>query len=152
MAIHEEKNKFFKNSFGIKEVASDFIASHFKSVENLNMDTLALQPDSFIGDELKQLLSAVIYKVRTSDDKRDVFFLLTHQSANDPFMPVCALQYVSSIMSWDMKAQIDNKVPRKDVKVPVVYPFMIYSGQEPYNWPKEFSESMQWLAFIKDRT
>ena len=42
-------------------------------------------------------------------------------------------------MAYDMKRQLSIDPNRNNLKVPAIYPFVLYSGKAKYKWPKKFS-------------
>jgi len=141
MNIHQPHDKLFKRTFGIKEVAVDFVSAHVapKELKKLNLDTLKLQKDSFVDSNFKAFHSDVIYKVEGVEGKGYLYFLLEHQSTSDPFIVGRLLQYMGSIVEYDISQQLSIDPSHANLKIPAIYPFVVYSGREKYKWPKKLT-------------
>jgi len=141
MNIHQSHDKFFKRTFGIKEVAADFVSAHVtpKELKKLNLDTLKLQKDSFVDSNFKAFYSDVIYKVEGLKGKGYLYLLLEHQSTSDPLIIGRLLQYIGNIITHDMSQQLSADPNHANLKIPVIYPFVVYSGKEKYKWPKSLT-------------
>ena len=110
-----------------------------EELQKLDLNTLKLQKDSFIDDKFKAYYSDVIYKVDSSEGEGYLYFLLEHQSTSDPFIVGKLLQYMANIINYDMVRQLSIDPDRSNLKLPVIYPFVVYSGKEKYKWPKQLT-------------
>ena len=67
-----------------KELLSQYLLAEFKDF--INLDTLKIEKESFIEDNLKTKFSDIVYSAKTSDatqEKALIYCLLEHQSSSD---------------------------------------------------------------------
>ena len=147
MSIHQPHDKLFKKTLGLKEVAIPFLKAHLspEALQKLDLNSIELQKDSFLDSKFNAYYSDIIHKVDGVDGKGYVYFLLEHQSTSDPFIVGKLLCYIGSIVNSDMERQLnsDPKRDRSKLKMPIIYPFVIYSGKEKYKWPKRLTINIE---------
>ena len=81
----------FKAALGHTHVARAFLKKYLPPPvqELLDLDTLQRQPTNFIGPDLKQQHGDLLYSLQMHDGKwACTYFLLEHQSSEDPHMVV----------------------------------------------------------------
>jgi predicted transposase/invertase (TIGR01784 family) len=62
-------DRYFKETFSRPEIVRDFLSNYLPPVvaESLDLNTLELQPDSFIDQDLEIHFSDLLFQVRTND-------------------------------------------------------------------------------------
>lgn len=70
MKIQNPHDKFFKETFGHIEVAKDFLNNYLPEniIKIIDVDTLQLQKDSFINEELQESFSDLLFKVDINEN------------------------------------------------------------------------------------
>ncbi len=141
MEIHNPHDKVFKLALKRKEVATDFLEAYLapKFLKKLDLISLQLEDGSFVNDKFKAFYSDVLLSVNSAEGNGYVYFLLEHQSTSDPLIVGRLLQYIGNIIVRDMERQLLIDKNRSHLKVPAIYPFVLYSGKEKYKWPKSFT-------------
>lgn len=113
--------------------------------------TLALQPGTFVSEELRSRYSDLLYRARFDGRDAYIYLLIEHQSSNDRFMALRMLEYVVQI--WNQHRREVQERRRQErrgktrgtaaecEKLPPVIPLVVHSG-EPRAWaaPTDLSE------------
>ncbi|MGX9517287.1 Rpn family recombination-promoting nuclease/putative transposase [Vibrio mediterranei] len=127
----------FKSFLTVPETARDFLEVHLpeqiKQVCDLN--TLQLQPGSFLEEALVPYYSDVLYSMETESGAGYVYALIEHQSSPDKHMGFRLTRYAIAAMQQHLDAGHDT--------LPIVIPLLFYHGKtSPYpystNWLDEF--------------
>jgi predicted transposase/invertase (TIGR01784 family) len=110
-------------------------------VQILDLDSLELQKDSFVDDELRDSFSDMLYSIRLSGQdlsgqdgepvEGQVYLLLEHKSQSDPMTCFQLLRYIVRI--WEQRL-------RKGQSLCPVFPLVIYHGQEAWSAPVRLEE------------
>ena len=83
--LNNPHDKFFKELLGQPAAARDFITHYLPPdvVALLDLETLEVEKDTFIDDELSESLSDLLYSVRRLNDaKLFIYLLFEHKSAS----------------------------------------------------------------------
>lgn len=133
-------NFIFKQCFSHIEVARDFLKVHLPATiqQDCDFSKLALEPSSFIEDDLKQLHSDVLYSLPIKQQKSYVYCLIEHQSTPNQFMAFRLLRYCFAAMQQHLN--------QGNQTLPIVVPLLFYYGAtNPYpfsmNWLDSFEQS-----------
>lgn len=135
-------NNFFHYAFSHPAAARNLIELHLPAdlVQILDLDSLELQKDSFIDDELRDSYSDMLYSIRLSGRlsgqdgepiEGQVYLLLEHKSQSDPMTCFQMLRYIVRI--WEQRL-------RKGQSLCPVFPLVIYHGQEAWSAPVGLEE------------
>jgi predicted transposase/invertase (TIGR01784 family) len=84
--IRNPHDLFFRKTFSRIEIAHNFIENYLPAevVAAVDLETLKLQKDSFIDEELQEHFSDLLYQVQLRDgSEANVYFLLEHKSSPD---------------------------------------------------------------------
>ncbi|MCI6266764.1 MAG: Rpn family recombination-promoting nuclease/putative transposase [Erysipelotrichaceae bacterium] len=144
-----DKNQILQDANQVHDKTYRTILLNKKEIVHLINDTLCLSNSkyeinenqiehynsSFITNAFKTRESDIIYKMKDID----AFFLIEHQSKIDYSMPFRLLEYCTLIMQ---NAINRDKIKRKDYKLPVIYPIVLYTGNKKWN-QKKFLEDCQ---------
>jgi predicted transposase YdaD len=136
-------NNFFQYAFSHPAAARNLIELHLPAdlVQILDLDSLELQKDSFVDDELRDTYSDMLYSIRLSGQdlsgqdgepvEGQVYILLEHKSQSDPMTCFQLLRYIVRI--WEQRL-------RKGQALCPVFPLVLYHGQEAWSAPVSLEE------------
>jgi predicted transposase/invertase (TIGR01784 family) len=131
-------NNFFQYAFSHPAAARNLIELHLPAdlVQILDLDSLKLQKDSFVDDELRDSYSDMLYSIRLLGQEGEpiegqVYLLLEHKSQSDPMTCFQMLRYIVRI--WEQRL-------RKGQSLCPVFPLVIYHGQEVWSAPVRLEE------------
>jgi predicted transposase/invertase (TIGR01784 family) len=131
-------NNLFHYALSHVEAARDLIQTHLPPglVQFLDLNSLELQKDSFIDEDLRQSFSDLLYSVRLVDQdgqrgQGQVYLLLEHKSQSDPMTCFQLLRYIVRI--WEQRQ-------RSGQTLCPVFPLVIYHGQEAWSAPVSLEE------------
>jgi predicted transposase/invertase (TIGR01784 family) len=127
--LNNPHDKFFKESFGRKEIAQSFIQEYLpKKLRNqINFKTLEILKDSYIDKELTEHFSDILYKVKISGKNAYVYLLFEHKSYSDIWFSFQLLRNMIKI--WESYFKQNKRVK----KLPVIIPILIYHGSEKWS-------------------
>ncbi len=133
--IHQPHDKFFKQSMANRQVASEFFKTHLPAelLEKIDFSTLELQKETFIDEAYKSHAADVVYQVRLGQAPAYLYVLCEHQSEVDKIMAFRLLVYTVRIMELHEKRYSDQPLP-------LVYPIVVYTGENPWDAPLDFFE------------
>ena len=122
-------DELFKKSMENPLVAQEFLNSYLPKdiLKAIDTNTLKLEKDSFIEDDLRKSFSDVLFSCKFNNQDGYIFLLLEHQSSPEHFMAFRLFKYMINICS-----QYLTKHPKAKV-FPVIYPGIIYNGKKKYN-------------------
>jgi predicted transposase/invertase (TIGR01784 family) len=95
----------------------------------IDLDRLRVEDGSFIGDDLKEDLTDILFSVpgRAGGVDRNIYLLFEHKSKVDKKILLQFLRYIVAIHDW------------QEVLMPVV-PVVFYHGEDPWNVPRSMHE------------
>ncbi|EPF4175878.1 Rpn family recombination-promoting nuclease/putative transposase [Escherichia albertii] len=120
-------------------VARDFLEAALppSQLQRCDMNTLKLEPATFVDPDLRQFASDVLWSMKTTDGRDGYIYALTeHQSSADRFMALRMMHYVLAIMYRHLKTH--NRAP-------IVIPVLFYHGE-----PSPYPYSLNWLDCLDD--
>lgn len=129
--IHNKHDKLIKTILNKKEL-SKLLKRYLNS--NVLEENIEKYNNKYITKNYKERESDMVYKIK----KKEIYFLIEHQSKVDYTMPFRILEYSVEIMRESIKKQKNNK----EFKYPQIVPIVIYTGKEKWN-VKESIEDMQ---------
>jgi predicted transposase YdaD len=131
-------NNFFHYALSHVEAARDLIQTHLPAdlVQVLDLESLELQKDSFVDEDLRQSFSDLLYSVKLAGAKGEpiegqVYLLFEHKSRSDPMTCFQLLRYIVRI--WEQRL-------RNGLTLCPVFPLVIYHGQEYWLAPRSLEE------------
>ena len=129
----------FKQFLGRPETARDFIELHLPPDlrELCKLDTLQLEPGSFLEDNLRPYYSDVLYRLETTSGDGYIQVLIEHQSTPDKHIAFRLMRYAIAAMQRHLEAGNNT--------LPLVIPILFYAGRTsphpyPTNWLELFSD------------
>jgi predicted transposase/invertase (TIGR01784 family) len=124
-----QHDEFFKRMMTDPRVAKDFFAAHLpNSISTLvDLETLVLDSNSFIDEQLRGKVSDMLYQVQLSNRQSAYLYLLVeHQSRPDVLMPFRLHYYVMQILEKHIRTQ------EPSWPLPLIFPIVFYNGKQPY--------------------
>lgn len=127
--VHQPHDKLVKkllsNPATARDILSLYLPAEVMAIADLN--NLELQRDSFIDDEHRAFAVDLLYKTTLQNEEGYIWVLLEHQRKSNPWMPVRIFKYIAII--WD---HLRKSSKSKSKSIPMIYPLIIYNGDEPY--------------------
>ena len=113
----------FKTFMFTPETARDFLEIHLpEPLRKLcNLQTLRLEPTSFIEKSLRAYYSDVLWSVETSDGDGYIYCVIEHQSSAEKNMAFRLMRYATAAMQRHLDKGYD--------RVPLVVPLLFYHGE-----------------------
>ena len=128
----------FKTFLRHPETARDFLQIHLPASlrELCDLQTLKLESDSFIEENLRAYYSDVLWSVNTTEGNGYIYVVIEHQSTPDAHMAFRLMRYAVAAMQKHLDAGHQQ--------LPLVVPMLFYHGAKspyPYSlcWLDEFA-------------
>ncbi len=121
-----------------KTQVAELINRCLKLKEKIKPKHLEIYNSSFIDQKFSNQECDIVYKKKG----QQIFFLIEHQSKVDYSMPKRILKYQIAIMEMAMKYK---KTMKKEEKLPLVIPIVIYTGTERWNVAKHIKDCQEQL-------
>lgn len=137
-SIHQPHDKLVKKLLSNPAAARDILSLYLPKnvLEITDLDHLELQKDSFIDDEHRAYAVDLLYKTTFQNEAGYIWILLEHQRKSDFWMPVRLFKYIAMI--WDHVRKSGNLT-----SIPLIYPMIIYNGEQPYAHSLTLSELIE---------
>ncbi|EGG2729986.1 Rpn family recombination-promoting nuclease/putative transposase [Salmonella enterica] len=140
---HDGLFKFFLRE---PDTARDFLAVHLPADirAQVRLDTLKLEPGSFVDQTLRELHSDVLYSVETAEGHAGyIYCLLEHRSTADRMMAWRMMRYSMAVMDAHLKKGNDT--------LPVVVPLLFYQGTvRPYPYSTDWMDCFDAPALARE--
>ncbi|EEL0143125.1 Rpn family recombination-promoting nuclease/putative transposase [Salmonella enterica subsp. enterica serovar Montevideo] len=128
------------------DTARDFLAVHLPADirSRVRLDTLKLEPGSFVDQKLRELHSDVLYSVETAEGHAGyIYCLVEHQSTADRMMAWRMMRYSMAVMDAHLKKGNDT--------LPVVVPLLFYQGTvRPYPYSTDWMDCFDVPALARE--
>ncbi|PUF32773.1 ISNCY family transposase [Salmonella enterica subsp. enterica] len=128
------------------DTARDFLAVHLPADirAQVRLDTLKLEPGSFVDQKLRELHSDVLYSVETAEGHAGyIYCLVEHQSTADRMMAWRMMRYSMAVMDAHLKKGNDT--------LPVVVPLLFYHGTvRPYPYSTDWMDCFDVPALARE--
>ncbi|EBS2465429.1 ISNCY family transposase [Salmonella enterica subsp. enterica serovar Weltevreden] len=128
------------------DTARDFLAVHLPADirSQVRLDTLKLEPGSFVDQKLCELHSDVLYSVETAEGHAGyIYCLVEHQSTADRMMAWRMMRYSMAVMDAHLKKGNDT--------LPVVVPLLFYQGTvRPYPYSTDWMDCFDVPALARE--
>ena len=129
----------FKKIISYPEMARDFLEIHLPVAlrEICDLQTLKLEPTSFIEKDLRAYYSDVLWSLKTREGEGYIYCVIEHQSTSVPHMAFRLMRYATAAMQYHLDAGYRT--------LPLVIPMLFYHGTVspyPYSlcWLDEFDD------------
>ncbi|SKA96162.1 conserved hypothetical protein (putative transposase or invertase) [Caloramator quimbayensis] len=138
MKLQNPHDKFFKETFSNIEVAKDFIRNYIPAniIKIIDLDTLELQKDSFINEQLQEVFSDMLFKVNINNNDGYIYFLFEHKSYISKQTALQLIKYMVEIWEMSIKSEGIGKLP-------VIIPLVIYHGKEKWRAKKSLGDIIE---------
>jgi predicted transposase/invertase (TIGR01784 family) len=135
MIIHQPNDKLFKKSMADVRVAQEFFETNLPAtiLECVDLSSLSLEKHSFIDEHYKSTEADLVYSVKLDDSTAYFYLLCEHQSKVDRDMAFRFLVYIIRLMELHLQRYPGNPLP-------IVYPILVYSGEQKWDAPLEIFE------------
>ena len=127
-------DRFFRAQMANPKVAQEFFEINLPAFikKDVDLSTLNLKNDSFIGDDLRQKVADLLFEVeiktkKGKNEKGYFYCLCEHQSTPQKLMPFRMLQYMISIQQKHMEDHNTSTLP-------FVFPMLVYAGKAKYTY------------------
>ncbi len=133
ISVLNPHDRFFKETFGRLQVTRDFLRSYLPAdvAAVVDLDTLELEKESFIDEELRQYASDLICRALAVDGQSlFIYFIFEHKSYPDPLTLFQLLRYAVR--------QLERLVESKEGLRPVIC-LLLYHGEESWPWGERLS-------------
>ena len=116
-----------RSSMSHSKVSEEFFKKYLPDkIRNIiDFDSLKLQKESYIDDNLKLQITDLLYAVNFDGHLGFLYILIEHASKSDSLLPFRMLKYMTAIME-------DHLKDSKNRKLPLIYPLIFYTGKKPY--------------------
>lgn len=130
-------DKFFKRSMNRKEIAEGFLKEYLPPglLAQIDLETLELEKDSFVDEELEEHFSDMVYKAKLGEKESYLCFLLEHKSYPYSNITLQLLRYMLKI--WNLKDEQDTE------QLPLIVPMLIYHGKNEWNIGLKLSDIVE---------
>lgn len=133
--IIQPHDKLYKTILDSKKQVAMLINRVLNLGKKLKDTEIEKYNSSFIDNKFKNLESDIVYKKKN----QNIFFLIEHQSKVDINMPRRILEYEVAIMQETFLNM------KKNEKLPLVVPIVIYTGSKKWNVAKTIQECQERL-------
>lgn len=141
--IHDSGYKrIFSNRTIFQQLMERFVPQPW--VAELDFSSCETVDKSFISDHYKETESDLIYKVKVRDENIYIYILIEFQSTAPRFMVVRVLNYITSFYL----DYIESHSKIKDLLLPVVFPIVLYNGENAWNAPLEIADLVEKVPAI----
>lgn len=127
--VNKPHDKIFKLILAEKKQAIELVNKVLNLSPKLTENEIERYSTEHIDYLLRESASDFVYKMK----QMDVFFLLEHQSTIDYNMPKRILEYEVEIIKEAVKGK---RLTKKNHKLPMVIPIVIYTGSRRWNVEK----------------
>jgi len=143
--INNPHDKFFKQVLGDRETTRDFLSNYLPQdvLSVIDLESLAIQKESFIEKELQEHFSDIIYRVRINHREGYLYLLFEHKSYPYPLTALQLLKYM--VQLWDQKVRKENTGI-----VPPVIPLVLYHGRERWQVRPTLSSMIEGMADLPE--
>ena len=125
--LNNPHDKFFKSAFSLFEIVNPLLVEFLPKtlLDKLDLESLELDPNSYITDELKESFSDLVWscQFKNSHQKKKIAFLFEHKSYKPAFPHFQIMDYQSN--AWK------TQIAAKQTPVPIL-PIVFFHGQEKW--------------------
>lgn len=134
MTMANPHDRYFREVFSDPAIVADLLRNYLPApvLAALNLNTLALQQESFIDEDLRQHFTDLLYTVERQDGApAHVYILFEHKSYADRLTSFQLLRYLVRI--WE-------RLLRQGEPLAPIIPLVFYHGVEAWNAPRRFGD------------
>ena len=136
-AIKNPHDKFFKETLGMRENARSFVENYLpvEIRELIDIDSLEIEKDSFVTQELQDYYSDLLYKVKFGSYDGYIYILFEHKSYNEKWIGLQLLEYILQI--WKVKKSDGEKLP-------IIVPLVLHHGKTTWKIGVKLSDLLEY--------
>lgn len=150
--IYQPNDKGYKSLLSSKKVFCELLRSFINRswVAGLDENDLVKVDKSYVSSDFRGQESDIVYRAKLRKDGakqpaagREVWFyvLVELQSTVDALMPFRLLGYMVEL--WrDVLKNAGKSAKRRDFRLPVIVPIVIYNGKRPWTAAQRFKEKL----------
>ncbi len=136
--ISKPHDSLFKDFLSDIEIARRFLEVHLPKElqQQCDLSTLELQNGSFIGNELKQRFTDILYRVKCRKKDAYLYMLIEHQSGAERMLPLRVCRYEIDVMQGHLDKGHDE--------LPEVTSLIFYRGRtSPYPYSADILDHFE---------
>lgn len=149
---HQPHDKGYKYLLSSKKVFVDLLRSFVKQgwIEQID-DTHVIKVDkSYILQDFADKEADLVYRVKIKEQEVIFYVLLEMQSSIDFQMPFRLLLYMIEIWRDVLKNTGKNEASRKDFRLPVIVPIVLYNGKQEWTVAQTYKETLNAHELFSD--
>lgn len=141
--IHNPHDKGYKYILSIKRLFVQLLRSFVDQgwAKKIEPEDVEILDKSFMLPDFKNKEADLVYKVNI-DGNNVYFYLLELQSSVDYQMPYRLLLYMVEIWRTVLKDTCKKEVRKKDFRLPVIIPCVLYNGTDKWTAKRSFKETL----------
>lgn len=127
---------FFRESFGRREIAVDFLRWQLPAalLAELDLGTLTIAKDTYVSADLRASYSDLVYRVCHRDGPMRIYLLFEHKSRPEHWTLLQLLRYITA------EGDAYRRQHPAAKQLPPVYPLVIYHGRRAWQTPSQFHQ------------
>ncbi|MBC7796249.1 MAG: Rpn family recombination-promoting nuclease/putative transposase [Pyrinomonadaceae bacterium] len=136
--VQNPHDQFVRSMFSNIETARNFLENYMppENVNDLNFDSLEVQSESFIDDELRSHHTDLLYNLNLKTGENAlIYVLLEHKSYADESVAFQILRYKTRI--WEKAHREKSK------KLPLIFPLVLYHGAAKWKTSRQFANLVE---------
>ena len=136
-SIKNPHDKFFKETLGMRKNARSFLENYLpvQIRELIEIDSLEIEKDSFVTQELQDYYSDLLYKVKFGSYDGYIYLLFEHKSYSEKWICLQLLEYILQI--WKVKKGDGEQLP-------IIVPLVLYHGKTTWKIGVKLSDLLQY--------
>jgi len=130
-------DRLFKGVFSAPEEAAAWLSKVLPGelVDAAAMDTLRLEPGSFVDEALGERHTDLLFSIEVQGGRGFIYVLLEHQRSVDPMMAFRVLRYMVRV--WD------RVVPDGAARLPFLFRLVVFNGTSVWTAPVDFDRLLE---------
>ncbi|WP_295387895.1 Rpn family recombination-promoting nuclease/putative transposase [uncultured Thiodictyon sp.] len=127
---------FFREGFGRREVAEDFLRNQLPAdlLAEIDLGTLEICKDTYVSKDLRSAYSDLVYRVQYRGADLVIYLLFEHKSSPEHWTLLQLLRYI--VAEGD---QYRKQHPAAR-QLPPIFPLVIYHGERQWHAPLNFHD------------
>jgi recombination-promoting nuclease RpnB len=144
--INKAHDHFFRRMMSDKCVAKSFFEAHLSKevLAQLDLNTLELQPTSYIDDRRKESIIDLLFKTKIAGEEGYLYLFIDHQSRPDKLMPVRVLKYQCNMLDQKLSETGGDRIP-------LIIPLIVYHGKTPWNYSTDINDLVDGPKHLVER-
>ncbi|KKC30248.1 Rpn family recombination-promoting nuclease/putative transposase [Caldanaerobacter subterraneus KAk] len=143
-AIHNQHDKGYKFLLSSKRVFIELLRSFVKQewVNDIDEANVVKVDKSFVLQDFADKEADLVYRVRLKEKEVIFYILMELQSTVDYQMPYRLLLYMVEIWRSILKDVPKKESRKKDFKLPVIVPIVLYNGSRKWTAKTSYKETL----------